>query len=42
MSSRVNKTNCKFDIQHQKIENKEAVNTAKLIEKRIINSAKRH
>ena len=41
MSNRADRTSCKFDIQHQKIKNKEAVNAVKLTEKRIADSAKR-
>ena len=40
-SNRANRTNCKFNIQHQKVENEETVNTARLTEKRTVDSAKR-
>ena len=41
VSSRADKTSCKFDIQHWKIKNEEAVNAARLTEKRTADSAKR-
>ena len=42
VSSRADRTNCKFSIQHQKVENKETVNTTRLTEKRTADSVKRH
>ena len=42
MSSRVNRTSCKFDIWCWKVENKKAVNIIKLTEKKTADSARRH
>ena len=41
VSSRADRTNCKFDIQCWKVENKKAVNAARLTEKRTVGSARR-
>ena len=42
MSSRADKTSCKFDIWYWKIENEKAVNAVKLTEKKTADPARRH
>ena len=41
-SSKADRTNCKFDIQHQKIKNKKTVNIARLTEKKTTNLTRKY